>query len=230
MAESVLSGGKSSRRPGRDELEELRGGRDVLQPMPPEWAKRRSRKGLVAGDVSRRPRDDDLLSVRRRADPRGDDDVHADVTLGSELGLTGVDARCAGGAPPRPATARRRASAGSRAAAATASRARGNARKTPSPAQSTSAPSCARCRLADELAHPRARRARSARPRRLRRRVEPSTSAKSSVTVPAGSVPAALSGAVHESSLGGRMARRTLSGRVRHALRQAPGDTRRARP
>ena len=43
------------------------------------------------------------------------------------------------------------------AAAAIPSRARENARNTPSPAQSTSAPPCVRCRRADQLTHPRPR-------------------------------------------------------------------------
>ena len=76
---------------GPEELERLHSGRDVLQPVTAEGAKRRAGKRLVARHVPRRSRDDDLLAVRRRADASGDHDVHPDVALGAELGLAGVD-------------------------------------------------------------------------------------------------------------------------------------------
>ena len=77
--------------PGRDELEELDGAGTSFSRWRPSGRNERSGSGLVAGDVARRPRDDDLLAVGRRADPGGDDDVHADVALVAELGLAGVD-------------------------------------------------------------------------------------------------------------------------------------------
>ncbi len=77
---------------GRDELEELSCGRDVLQPVVAQRSKRRAGKRLRARQVPRRPRDHDLLAVCGRADPRRDDDVHADVPLVAELGLARVNA------------------------------------------------------------------------------------------------------------------------------------------
>ena len=123
--------------PGRHELEELRSGRNVLQPMPAEGAVLAAGQRLVSGDVPRRTRDDDLLAVRRCADPRGDDDVDPDVALVHELGLARVNADPE---PQRLVGRPRLVGEGALdlAADATASRAPGNARKTPSPAQSTS--------------------------------------------------------------------------------------------
>jgi len=77
---------------GCDELEDLSGGGDVLQPVVSEGAERAIRKRLGTAHVPRRARDDDLLAVRRGAYPGSDDDVHAHVPLGSELGLPRVNA------------------------------------------------------------------------------------------------------------------------------------------
>ena len=74
-----------------DELEQMLGVRHVLEAVPAQRAKRRRWKGLEAGDVTGRPRDDDLISVPCRADARGHHDVHADVALVTQLRLTGVD-------------------------------------------------------------------------------------------------------------------------------------------
>ena len=76
----------------RDELEERVGSGHVLQAMPAERLERDPARVVVADEVARRARDDDLATVRGGADPRRDDDVHADVSLVPEVGLARVDA------------------------------------------------------------------------------------------------------------------------------------------
>ncbi len=169
---------------GRDELEELSRGRDVLQAMVPERSKRRAGNGSAPA-MSRVARVTTICSpCADRAHPGRDDDVHADVPLVAELGLARVNAdpetvRLVRG----PRLGRERAL--DLGGGGIASRARANARKTPSPAQSTSAPSCcaAAARTSSRM---RARAGANRSPRRCSSRVEPSTSAKSNVTVPAG--------------------------------------------
>ncbi len=77
---------------GGDELEELLRAGDVLQPVAAERPERDPALDVVAHEVARRPRDDDLAAVRGRADPRRNDDVHADVALLAQVRLAGVDA------------------------------------------------------------------------------------------------------------------------------------------
>ena len=74
------------------ELEELLGLGDVLEAVATEGAERHARRRLVAGDVARRLRDDDLVPVPGRADAGCDVDVQADVPLLAELRLARVDA------------------------------------------------------------------------------------------------------------------------------------------
>ena len=78
------------RQAGGDELEELLGGRDVLEPVVPERAERDPLE-VVADEVPCRARDDDLSAMRRPADPGCDDHVHADIAFVAELRLAGVD-------------------------------------------------------------------------------------------------------------------------------------------
>ena len=211
-----------------DQLKELRGGRDVFQTMPAQCAKRRSRKGFLARDVSHCARHDHLPSVSRRADPRGDDDIRPEVTLFSELGLTRMDPdskpvrRLVG---PR-LRCERTLHLGCGSDRVT----RPRERKKDPVARPVDLGSVVdtRC-LADELAHACTR-----RPEALPELIQ-KTRRAFDIGEEQGHRPrrqrarrAVLD--VHESSLGGRMARRTLSGRVRHAVRQAPGDARRARP
>ena len=75
---------------GGDELEELLGAGDVLQPVAPERAERDRGIG-VADEVTGRPRDHDLTAVGGGTDPGGDDDVHPDVAFVAEIGLARVD-------------------------------------------------------------------------------------------------------------------------------------------
>ena len=185
VAESVLSGGKSSRRPGATSWKSCAAVGTSFSRWRPERAERGARQRLVARDVACRARDDDLLSVRGGADARGDDDVHADVALVAELGLAGVDTdpqsmRLLG----RPRLGRERAldlrqPRRSRRALA---RRRGTRRRRPSrPRRRRGARAAART-----ISRIRARAGANRSPRRWSSRVEPSTSAKRSVTVPAG--------------------------------------------
>ena len=83
---------------GRHQLEELRGGPYVLQPMTPERTEGRAGKRLVAGDVADSPRHDDLLAVGGAQIRDGDDDVHADVALVASSGspvCSPMRSRCA---------------------------------------------------------------------------------------------------------------------------------------
>ena len=75
----------------RDQLEELLGARNVLQAVTSEGAERDAGGRLVPHEVARRAGHDDLTTVRRRADPRRDDDVHPHVPLLAEVGLARMD-------------------------------------------------------------------------------------------------------------------------------------------
>ncbi len=119
------------------------------------------------------------------------------------------------------------------AAAATAALARENARKTPSPAQSTSWPPCSRA-AARTSSRRRARTAANRSPSACMSRVDPSMSAKSKVTVPLGSRLRASSRSamrrVYEPCLCATRLSLHCGDRVRHAFRQAPGVAQRPRP
>jgi hypothetical protein len=75
----------------RDDLKEAMRASDVLQAMGAERTKGRPVERIIAHEVSRRPRDDDLASVRSRADPGCDVYVQAEVSVLAELGLARVD-------------------------------------------------------------------------------------------------------------------------------------------
>ena len=77
---------------GTDELEELLGARHVLEAVPSQRTKRGIGQRVGAGDIARGARDDDLIAVSCGADARRDDDVHADVAVVDQLGLSGVHA------------------------------------------------------------------------------------------------------------------------------------------
>ena len=139
---------------------------------------------LLAGHVSRRPRDDDLLAVSGRADARGDHDVHPHIALVAELGLARVDAdsqavSAVGG--PWLCCQHTLDLGGSRDRVA---RAREREKAVAGPVNLRAV--VLACSLADELCR-RARAGANRSPRRYRSRVDPSTSAKRSVTVPDGS-------------------------------------------
>ncbi len=215
---------------GREELEELHGARHVLQPMAAERTERGAGERLVArrcraSPARRRPA---LRARPRRSAPRPRRPCRRSPRRRAPARPCG--SRSAGGEPPRRAMARSRARAGSRRPRrprrARAGR-RGTRRRRPSrPLRRRAARG-----LAHELAH--------ARPRgceplaeELSSRVEPSTSAKSSVTVPAGSVRGArrCPRRSRGESRSEKALAYTVARRVRHPLRQAPGDARRPRP
>ena len=194
--ESVVERGQARRRQcpqrrelvakvGREELEQMRCGGDVFQAMPSERLDT-SRRGTGSSPaISRVAREtNDLIAVGGSADPGRDDDVHPDVALVAERRLARVDAD----PQPKRLVGRPRLGGEPRCistTAARASRARGKARKAPSPAQSTSTPpyAAADCRTISRM---RARAGAKRSPRRWSSRVEPSTSAKTRVTVPVG--------------------------------------------
>ena len=75
-----------------DELEELFGAIEVLEPVLAEVPERDVARQLVGDQLARGARDQHLSAVAGRADPRGAMDVQADVVIVSDLGLAGVDA------------------------------------------------------------------------------------------------------------------------------------------
>ena len=79
----VRSGGNS----GRAELEQLRRGVEVLEPVASEILQR-----LVLDERSGRGREDHLAAVRERGDPRAAMDVDPDVALGGHGRRAGVQA------------------------------------------------------------------------------------------------------------------------------------------
>ena len=75
-----------------DELEELLGAIEVLEPVLAEVPERDVVRQLVGDQLARGARDQHLSAVAGRADPRGAVDVQTDVVVVSDLGLAGVDA------------------------------------------------------------------------------------------------------------------------------------------
>ena len=95
---------------------------------------------LLARELAGRLRDDDLVAVAGAADARRHVDVEADVALGVELGLAGVDPDAHAQRRLPAATPRRRARAGARRPPRPRRARPRTTRNAPSPAQSTSWP------------------------------------------------------------------------------------------
>ena len=77
-----------------DDLVEPLGAVQVLEPMLADVVERDADAGAQLGDdeLARGAGDEHLAAVRGRADARGAMDVHADVVVGADLGLAGVQA------------------------------------------------------------------------------------------------------------------------------------------
>ena len=219
---------------GRHELEELRRARDVLQAVSTERAERRSRERLVArrcrGSPARRR---SARRARRQQMRAATTTSMSHVALVAELRLARVDSD----AQTMRLVVRPRLG-GERAL----DLGRGGDRICALGEREEDAVACpvdlarrrARAAASRTSSRMRARAGANRSPRSVRSRVEPSTSAKSKRHRSRGQVAArrlvhASLGAA-DASTPKASAGRTLSGRVRHPLRQAPGDPRRARP
>ncbi len=220
-----LEGWKVLTEVGCAQLEELRRGRHVFESMAPERSERGTGKRLVACHVARHARDHDLLAVGRGAYARGDDHVHADVAVVAELGLARVDA------DPKPMRLLVRPRLGGERALDLRGCRRSRPRAREGEEHTVSRPihlgaAVVGCRCTHELSHAcacggEALAEEVEEPRRSFdvREEERHGSGREIGTL--------LGFAVHADEC---KSRRTLSGRVRHSVRQAPVDPRRARP
>ena len=141
----------------------------------------RSRSGSRVEERRGGRRDEDLVAVRERGDARSAVDVLADVALLGRWSERPCAGPCARGSLPRRARRARRARPPPLLAAV------GKAMKNASPCVSTSTPPCAAAASRTIRRCSASASAYRAGPSSCSRRVEPSMSVKSSVTVPSGS-------------------------------------------